>query len=294
MFEATRMMYLYVETPLHVGTGRSMGAVDLPIQRERVTGYPMIQSSSIKGQLRSIARSRLTTADLKTVFGPEIDASEHAGSLAPGDAKLLLFPIRSLSGVYAWTTSIEILARFKRDLAMVGVTAVPSWELPTAIDPSRVAVCDNLLVANGKVVLEEFAFDPDQAHAKLIGQIGEWIASNGLPLTPEYEYWRKQLPSRLAILDNDTFRDFTQFATEVQTHVRLKPETKTVDAGALWTEESLPVDSLLYVPLSATPARDDTNLSGKQVLGKIAGLGIQRMQLGGDETTGRGIVHVRL
>ena len=36
------MLFLYVETPLHAGSGRGLGTVDLPIQRERATGYPMI------------------------------------------------------------------------------------------------------------------------------------------------------------------------------------------------------------------------------------------------------------
>jgi len=53
MFEAKSMLYLYVETPLHTGSGRGLGTVDLPIQRERVTGYPMVQASSIKGCLRA-------------------------------------------------------------------------------------------------------------------------------------------------------------------------------------------------------------------------------------------------
>ena len=58
MFEAMRMLFIYVETPLHAGTGRGLGAVDQPIQRERTTGYPIVQASSIKGRLRAEARPR--------------------------------------------------------------------------------------------------------------------------------------------------------------------------------------------------------------------------------------------
>lgn len=303
MFEAARMMYVYVETPLHAGTGRSVGAVDLPIQRERVTGYPIVQSSSVKGQLRAIARSKKVTGELddkvyKAMFGPEAgeNASEHAGALSPGDAKLLLFPVRSLAGVFAWTTSLEVLERFRRDLmSLPGAQALP-WNLPAGSEIGETAVWVNgkECVASNKVVLEEFAFDPVQTQTEFVKVMGSWLATNALPQTAEYTYWRESLPKRLVILNNSAFRDFTQFATEVQTHVKLNPKTKTVDGTALWTEESLPADTLMYAPLCATQSRNGISLSGNDMLKNLADLSITRMQLGGDETTGRGMVSVRM
>jgi CRISPR-associated protein Cmr4 len=294
MFDATRMMYFFVETPLHAGTGRAIGAVDLPIQRERVTGYPIVQSSSIKGRLRAEAKQLGMKDDvLFAVFGPDAaNASEHAGALAPGDAKLLLLPVRSLAGVFAWTTSVEVLQRFNRDLQMTSV--VSGLTVPSPVASSTALVSGDDLIAGGEVVLEEYAFTRDVAQATKVKEIGEWLATNALPQTTEYAYWREMLPKRLAILDNDSFRGFAQFGTEVQTHVRLDETTKTVVDGALWTEESLPTDTLLYAPLCATPSRNSVKLDGAGVLQKIEGLKITRMQLGGDETTGRGIVSVRL
>ncbi len=301
MFDAAKMMYLYVETPLHAGTGRAIGVVDLPIQRERVTGYPMVQSSSIKGQLRALADCRvranspLELSEFLAVFGPDTqNAADHAGALSVGDAKLLLFPVRSLSGVFAWTTSVEVLARFQRDLLMLQPSA-NLWALPP--DPCNKALVTSacqVKAAGNKVVLEEFVFEADDAHRKVVDEIAEWLAKNALPQSPEYEYWRAALPRQLLILGNDTFRDFTQFATEVQTHIRLNPETKTVKTGALWTEENLPADTLLYAPLCATPSRNSVKLTASQILDKIAALNVERMQLGGDETTGRGMVRVRM
>ena len=60
MFQAKKILFLYVETPLHAGTGRGLGAVDLPIQRDRTTGYPIIQASSVKGALRAEAYGKIT------------------------------------------------------------------------------------------------------------------------------------------------------------------------------------------------------------------------------------------
>jgi CRISPR-associated protein Cmr4 len=316
MFEAASLLYLYVETPLHAGSGRGLGAVDLPVQRERVTGYPLVQASSVKGKLRAEAYARVSNDDkpkddkpkLKAVFGPESGegASEHAGAISPGDARLLLFPVRSLAGIFAWTTGVNVLARFVRDASIIGLT-VP-WTVPGAPTAGQALVAPgNDLTAAGKVVLEEFAFIPQPRDE--VKTIAEWLGNEALPNGPEYDYWRKKLPGSLVILPENDFRDFTLFATEVATRVRLDNRTKTVETGALWTEENLPTDTLLYAPLQATRARWYDRDTGKEsdkvpaewfakggakkILEFLTGLRINRVQLGGDETVGRGTVALR-
>lgn len=293
MFQAATMLYVYVESPLHVGSGRGLGAVDLPIQRETVTGYPMVQASTLKGRLRAEARPRLTEPLFTAIFGPEAGegASEHAGALAPGDARLLLFPLRSLAGVFVWATSRDLLARFRREAAMVGIE--PAWQLPGEVREGQALVHGERALAGGKVVLEEFAFDPVQSEE--VAAIARWLAASALPTGEEHRYWRDTLPSRLVVLADEVLRDFTALSTEVATRVRLNPKTKTVEKGALWTEESLPVDTLLYAPIMAAPTRSQNGvrLEGGQVLAQVSGLGLGRVQLGGDETVGRGMVWLR-
>ena len=292
MFEAKSMLFIYVETPLHAGTGRGLGAVDLPIQRERTTGYPIVQASSLKGRLRAAAKGRLPDDEWKGLFGPETsNASDHAGALSTGDARILLFPVRSLAGVFAWTTSVDALARFLREAHMVGLSV--NWTLPSEPDKNTALVSGDALIAGGSVVLEEFSFTPDKSQANIIRKIGQWLADNALPQTG-YDYWKQALPQKLCILPEDAFRDFVLHGTEVQTHIKLDPDKKTVQSGALWTTESLPVDTLLYAPLMAAKSRaSGVNLSGQQVLAKVKGLGLVHTQLGGDETTGHGIVALR-
>jgi CRISPR-associated protein Cmr4 len=308
MFEAKSMLFIYVETPLHAGTGRGLGAVDLPIQRERSTGYPIVQASSLRGRIRAAARAKakddpteeekkqgwLPTEEFLVIFGPEAGegASEHAGALSAGDARILLFPVRSLAGVFAWTTSADALARFQREAQMVGLKE--NWQLPLEPEKDKVWVSSDTLKAGESVVLEEFSFTPDENHAKKIRTVGDWLTSNALPQTG-YDYWKKVLPEKLCILPEDAFRDFVLYGTEVQTHVRLDTEKKTVQGGALWTTECLPVDTLLYAPLMATKSRASgkVNLSGKDILQKVKSLDLVRTQLGGDETTGQGMVALR-
>src|SRR5215472_13191158 len=105
----TSTLYLYTESPLHAGVGSGLSSIDLPIQRERTTQYPMIQSTGIKGKIRAAfegSRKHLTEEEramVDVVFGPPSTSgggSEHAGALIAGDARLLLFPVRSLNGVF--------------------------------------------------------------------------------------------------------------------------------------------------------------------------------------------------
>jgi CRISPR-associated protein Cmr4 len=337
MFQAACMLYVYVETPLHAGSGRGLGGVDLPIQRERVTGYPVVQASSLKGKLRAeaylgstyiqkrdtyrsqieaklrqegeiedeeklkqeaVKRARVKAAQemgLEAVFGPETDRAElHAGSLSPNDARLLLFPVRSLAGVFAWTTSGGALARFLRDVKAGGLS--PNWQAPTVtVKDGALVALNTELKAGQKIILEEFAFNPTDGAA--VTTIGQWLAENCLPTGAEYQYWRDHLPRRLIILHDDAFRDFTQFGTEVATRIKINNETKTVEKGMLWTEESLPADTLLYAPLYATAPRANHSHSitagAAGVLNAVRGYNLTRVQLGGDETVGRGLVHLR-
>ncbi|MHA1734045.1 MAG: RAMP superfamily CRISPR-associated protein, partial [Promethearchaeota archaeon] len=48
-----RMMWLYALSPVHVGSGRGVGFIDLPIIREKVTNYPLVPGSTIKGVFRA-------------------------------------------------------------------------------------------------------------------------------------------------------------------------------------------------------------------------------------------------
>lgn len=311
MFLDARLLFIYTETPLHAGGGTGLGAVDLPIQRERITGYPIVQASGIKGALRSEAEpnNERDSAEKIAVFGP-MDA-EHAGALSTGDARILLFPVRSLKGVFAWTTSLDVLERFRREALTIGLNNMPV--LPKVQPDSDQAYSSgNAVVADKAVVLEEFAFDviDDPEVNQQSRQLAEWLANNALPSindVPAYEYWQKKLLESLIILPNDAFRDFVLHATEVVTRVRLEADTKSVIPGALWTQENLPVDSLLYTPVYATRLRMingqaptawanlDSHGQAKQVLEWIASKNNipHRFQLGGDETVGRGLVRLR-
>ena len=305
MITATTMLYLYVETPLHAGMGSGLSSIDLPIQRERTTQYPTIQGSSIKGKLRALAEEGNEDPTLiNAIFGPPLiggEASDHAGALIAGDARILLFPVRSLSGVFAYTTSCDVLARFKRDSERIDSNkpATLPWHLPDKPLPGSALVTTNSDVqAHNSLVLEEFSFTTQAS--PLVDEIAAWLAEHTLPEGDTGDYWSSRLKNSLVVLSENDFRDFTLYATEVISRIRIDRNTKTVARGALWTEEHLPTDTLLYVPIYATDTRrngkEGLKIPGRQVLETLKAQDTARggyLQLGGDETVGRGMVHVR-
>lgn len=309
VFERTAMLYLYAETPLHAGSGTSLGIVDLPIQRERITGYPLVQASGLKGCLREQASQHkrwcgdqdcpLSPHDdwdrrVSLVFGPAPNhASEYAGAISVGDARILLFPVRSLKGVFAWVTSKQVLARFRRDASLAVIEVNWGEAGPRDEEEALVAPENDVLIGNS-LVLEEFAFKSQESED--VRKIGEWLARNSLP--GQGTYWQQALPRRLVILGEEPFRDFTQFATDIITRTHLQDETKTVKRGALWSEEQLPAETLLYAPLFATrpranplPDLEDASAVVRFIKACVDG---RHIQLGGDATVGRGFAALRL
>lgn len=291
----TNLLFIYTESPLHAGTGTGLASVDLPIQRERTTQYPNVQGSGIKGALRSQCGGNKD--EINAVFGPDTDqAGDFAGAISMGEARIVLFPVRSLMGVFAYTTSPHVLARLFRDAHHAGLTDVPA--LPTLQEHECLTTSDDV-VANDKVVLEEFSFQA--VSNQLTIDIANWLAESALPQGTEYEYWRNMLRKNFVILSDNAFRDFVVNSTEVVTRVRIVPDSKTVQDGALWTQEALPADTLMVTTVMARKVRVNgnkrpTSLSegtADEVLNWLRKNLPSRIQIGGDETTGAGQVSLR-
>lgn len=288
-------LYIYTESPLHAGTGAGLGAVDLPIQREQTTGYPMIQGSGIKGALRSQTTNSVDNKNV--VYGPD-NQPDFAGAASFGDARILLFPVRALSGVFVWTTCKSVLARFVRDCQPKNIPD----SIPT-VNKEHAGIFDSGIAKNGKIVLEEYIYNTFEFKKPSNEENSwtKWLANNILPKDEQNgvytEHYKCALEERLVILPDDDFRDFTLYATQVVTRVALDDVKKTVTKGP-FTMELLPADSVLYSPICAQNPRSisDSIKSPEDVL-KTLKDGFEgnppRIQIGGDETVGYGRVALR-
>jgi CRISPR-associated protein Cmr4 len=301
---ATRLVLVHALSPLHAGTGQSVGAIDLPIARERPTGIPLIPGSSIKGALR--ARSRKDDPLTRDVFGPETaQSSEHAGSVQLSDAHLVLLPVRSVAGTFAWTTSPYLLRRFVRD-AREARLSLPSPQTPAK--PDECIVLTNALTlpqgTGRRVVLEDLDFTPqlaaaDTPLAALIDSLGRLLFPGADPADPETAGWRQSLKERICLVHDDIMALLLETATEVAARVRLNEDTKTVAKGALWYEESLPAESILAGlavgwDINRNGSNDRAARTGADLLRHLESLTGSMVQLGGKANVGRGSCLLRL
>jgi CRISPR-associated protein Cmr4 len=294
------LYYLHCLTPLHAGTGQGSGVIDLPIARERATGLPVVWGSSLKGVLRYELDGGGGVLDPKVhraLFGPETDAaSDHAGALAVGDARLLALPVRSLSGTFAWVTSPLVLRRYARDLAAhAGDPPLPIPVVPAVADGEAVVTPSTALRATAggeaKVILEDLDLTPRPETADA------WADLIGKALFPGDGPWRSLLTDRLCILSDSVFDFLAETATEVSARIKIDEKTGTVQRGALWYEEALPAETLLWGVVAADRSRwsDHKADAGGMLAAFTDAVGEERrLQVGGKATVGRGQVRLVL
>lgn len=283
------MLGLFAETPLHPGTGSTTGVVDLPVQRDRHTDFPIIQASGIKGAMREAAEREkgknkvnqiITDAEINIIFGPA--NSDHAGALAITDSRILAFPVRSLINVYVWVTCPAVLSRLKRDAALLKFPFNNICEL--AVDKEK-ALISNESALSEELILEEllFTIDPSKKPdvSNCITEILKFVPANGV-----YATVRQKMKKDLVVIHDDDFTHLVKNATQVSARIVLK-ENKTSDN--LWYEESIPSDTLFYTLLMASKPRGGNSIADANgVLTKVKDVVKDYLQIGGNETVGMG------
>jgi CRISPR-associated protein Cmr4 len=287
-----RLLFVHVLSPLHAGTGQSVGAIDLAVARDKATSLPYVPGSSLKGTLRDVAHERWggsTTPRVRDAFGPYTpageDARDQAGVLAFGDANLLLLPVRSIAGTFAWVTSPYVLARFARDAAEAGLK-MPWRPAVGKVGQCIVAADSPLRTRIGgkeRVVFEDLDFEP-VAESQNVGVLAQWL---GARLFPDDGDWQRMLRERLCVVHDDAMSFFAQHGTDVVARVALDDDRKTVRKGQLWYEESLPTETVLCALVGATLVKAAT-ASPAEALKGLSELAAEQVQLGGKAGIGRG------
>jgi len=295
MFQRQAAVFLYAVSPVHMGAGNAVGVIDNPIQRERHTGHPCFAGSGIKGALRhgfeAIGGDK---ALIGRLFGPASDSPElHAGAVSFGDAQLVAFPVRSLKGGYVYATCPLMLARAQRLLTLIGIPT--EWNLPQ-VSEGECILANPALMAGDKLHLE--AFEYRAKVSSTLPALAADLAKRALPAAAAYEFFRNKLAQDMVVLSDTDFGYFAQHATLVEPHVRIDEATGTASDGGLFYTENLPPESLLLAPLLASATRSgraDEKLEADEVLVKLKiALDGKLIQIGGDATTGRGLVLLTL
>jgi CRISPR-associated protein Cmr4 len=290
MYSLVRPFLLHAITSVHAGSGSEIGLVDLPIQREKHTGFPKIESSSLKGALRYTNESPLKTSDEKKkfelIFGSskkeQNNSDTQSSAIALSDARILLFPVKSMRGVFAWITCPQVLKRFNDEMKLH-----QSKLEPLVVPEANTVSSERLIVANGQIVLEEYNFSVN------ITDDAKKLAEQLSSLVKKELY--TDLRDRIVVLDDDDFADFVKLSTEINARIKINPETGTVDNRALWYEENVPPETIFYSFLYIGQVRGN-GLEGLKSAEDVEKFLVEEgrfpdvFQLGGNSTLGRGML----
>lgn len=281
-------------TPLHVGCGRSASTdIDLPVARERLTNWPVIPGSGVKGSLRGrmieqLVESGSSYADAdrdpglllwfgKTVRDTDGEGSQ-AGSLVPTDLRLVVLGVRSFFGGYAYVVCPLSLSRLAELAEAVGN--------PLEVGAFTVGGDARAIADNATKIADPS--NQDRAYLEGVDLIVERKDLKPLAavLAPGLGRPAEQVASQLMVVSDTTFTFFTETATEVLTKVSLDPATKSARDGMLRTEEAVPCESLFAGVLSFE------RVKGADPNRELAAFLHDRpkfIRFGGKATTGHGI-----
>lgn len=277
-----QLVGLVAQTAIHAGASSSDNLIDLPIQRESHTDWPVIFGSGAKGAWRSKAElnSGLSSELITTLFGPDTNnAADHSGSTLVSDIRLLLLPVRSLTSHFKWVTCPSLLKRFERDLKRLNVVSPFQLDIkPALTDSSAIVLGDS----DDELFLEEYRFEArKESHPNLIKALVELIG----------ESYRSQLETSLTIVNDDQFNYLCRAAIPLQARIAIDNTNKVVKDGALWYEEYLPPETVMYNCLSFNLSRDGNQYSSQdlQTLFVKELIANQNyLQVGGNATIGMG------
>jgi len=308
------LLFIHALTSLHPGSGTALGTVDMPVQRERHTNWPIIPGSALKGVLRDACREKTLenpehqadatrsrrqvinedNKDLVAAFGPgkkiEGEGDSHAGALSFTDARLLAYPVRSIKGVFAWVSCPAVLDRFNRDLRLA--EREPIGDIPNPAKSEAFCKQDSPLLINSDLVLEEFDFQRVGDADTVAERIADFVKND-----KDDPNLCESIKKRLVILNDDDFGHFAQYATEVLARIGLDYNKKTVRPHALFYEEFLPPETIFYSVVIASESRFATVKTDAAGILKYLENNLRELkylQIGADETIGKGICAVRL
>lgn len=308
-----KLFTIHALSPLHCGVGQGLNDIDLPTARSPISGHPIIPASSIKGVLKSdfihyglgkkISAMAINDmwknnlAEMTSALFGEEGGTDFASAISIGDANLLALPIRSFFGTFAYVASPHTLNLFRSNIIRTqdrkDLPLVPTIGLREENGLYKTQITRESLLRkdNGnRVIFEELDLLIEDDNAN-VDAWAELIAELFFADDPEGQ---KLFRQRFAIVDDNVLNFCCETGLPVNARIRIDPETGTVKQGALWYEESVPMESLFTgvagiqgsykKGMSATAEELAASLSCQEVI---------HCQLGGKATTGKGFVALK-
>lgn len=245
---------LQAVTSVRVGEGTAVGAVALPVARERHTQWPFIPGSSLKGAFRTRASVLVDPKErdhaFERAFGSTADERAHRGEMTIGAATLLAMPVRTLQGGFVLLASSMSLARLARELR----------DAPEIPQPAA----DALWVRTGKASTFRAPWEAPASLGDIAGVVIleelDWL----LREDPLVDAWAERLArwcgpdaplDHLAVVSDPVFDHAVRAWTETRGRNRIAPDGVVAD-GALFSVESLPPDTLWWCNIDTAGHED--------------------------------------
>ena len=246
--------YLMLLSPLHTGGTTQEGNL-LGIARESHTNLPYIPSSTIRGRLRASVSEQTIKFEL---FGNEIadGAQLEQGTIWIGDGSLLWIPVPSLSHGVVWVSCPLLVKRWLR--ASSNTTLKVPREYSTNLAINRPIYLKDAILRNDLTAWADWQ---------------NYIKGGDI--------------TKVIVLPDQHCATLIQMCLWRQVKIKLD-EHKVVDGGFRY-EEAIPPDSLMYftwgITAQANGSSDQARQKFQQILPNL-------MQIGGQESLGRGFVQV--
>ncbi len=294
-------------TPLHIGVGRTVGSVDLPIARDGF-GYPYIPGSSIKGVVKSrcslgkLLKEDRVPKECTIYYGVdirgEISPSEGEVWLSPvsfTDAYLLLYPVRvekysdgdGATPAFAYATSELLISRFNdfvKSLGEIGHNMYEDLKIDINKDCGDLII-NNVVIKSGKCRIGTIPSGRLKDLIKKLGTLNEEL----LEKSEVYVF-----------NDENVFSEVVEAGIIRQTRIKLDYTRKTVISGALWSEEYVSQGAVFYFASiyrtvktrNGIISADKAQSFNHKIMLNHNGEGV--LIIGGKETIGKGLVKIKI
>ncbi|HDK7163644.1 TPA: type III-B CRISPR module RAMP protein Cmr4 [Clostridium botulinum] len=263
-------------TNMHVGSGdASYTLIDNQVQRDVITGFPTINSSSLKGSLRSFLKDGIDKEKIKDIFG---DEEKGIGKYKIFPGMLLSIPVRSNVKPFFRATCPRIVKDFlefienfqseKECIQDIGSLKADLKKFEEEADENK----------NGIWILKNFNSDIDVEAMKNLT-----VEEIGTKLTKEISFEnedkiKKIFGEGLILIDDNSFSEIVD-----RLPVIARNKLDNGESENLWYEEVVPREARFYFGV----------ILGKENQTEFEEIvGNQAVQIGGNATIGYGYCNI--
>lgn len=265
-------------TNMHVGSGDvSYTLIDNQVQRDVITGFPTINSSSLKGSLRScLDPQKEESSGIRYIFGHKEDGIGKY-KIFPG--MLLSIPVRSNVKPFFRATCPRIIKDFlgfiekfqlkTKDIQNIETLKNDLKELQKVTDENKNSIC----------ILKNFNSDIDIKSNKKLMVEGIKANLKEKVLLKKEERIKEIFGENLILIDDNSFSEIVN-----RLPVIARNKLNNGESENLWYEEIVPRETRFYFAV-ISPKSESNKEEYKTVFNKVTR---KLVQIGGNATIGYG------